>query len=49
MISKIVARGFVAFVNLSGQSRVALMIVDTDILIDVGHEDPLNCFRLELP
>jgi predicted nucleic acid-binding protein len=34
-------------VNLSGQGSVALIIVDTDILIDVGHGDPaaINCLQ----
>lgn len=39
MISKIVARGFVAFVKMNGQNSMALIIIDTDILIDIGRGD----------
>lgn len=39
MISKIVVSGFVTFVKPNGQNSMALIIIDTDILIDIGRGD----------
>jgi predicted nucleic acid-binding protein len=42
-----VSIGFAKFVNPNGQSNVALIIIDTDILIDVGRGDQiaLDCLQ----